>query len=263
VTLVLRLALAPAIVLLASVAQRRLGPRFGGRIVGFPLTTGPFLAVICLQYGSAAASRAAAGVISGQMVVVGFCLGYGHLAARVRPLWALTSALLLGVAAGAAVSALHPPWLATTVVVGAVMLGLWTWPTVPASSPPSSPSTEPGPEPRGAVRSVAARMAVTGGLVAGLAAAAKVVGPYLAGTLSSMPVILSVVVPATHRADGPAAAAEIVRGALISIGSAVIFITVVAYTVDGINALAAFALAAAALVVTSLLPWARLTSAAP
>jgi hypothetical protein len=88
-----------------------------------------------------------------------------------------------------------------------------------------------------------------------------VVGPYLAGTLSSMPVILSVVVPGTHRSDGPAAATQIVRGALVSIGSAVVFITVVAYTVDRMDAVPAFALAGAALFVTSLLPWARLTPA--
>jgi len=251
-TLALKLTLAPIIVLVASLAQRRLGPLLGGRIVGFPLTTGPFLAVICLQYGTVAAARAAAGVISGQMVVVGFCLGYGHLAARVRPLWALTGSLVLGALAGAAVSLVHPPWLATTVVLAAVALGLYTWPSTAASTRPARRDT---------AGAVAARMAVAGGLVAGLAAAARVVGPYLAGTLSSMPVILSVVVPATHRSDGPAAATEIVRGALVSIGSAVIFITVVAYTVDSMDAVAAFAVAGAALFVTSLLPWARLTPA--
>jgi hypothetical protein len=252
--LVLKLALAPVIVLVASLAQRRLGPRLGGRIVGFPLTTGPFLAVICLQYGTVAAARAAAGVISGQMVVVGFCLGYGHLAARVRPLWALTGALATGALAGAAVSAIHPPWLATAAVLTAVGVGLYTWPSTVASGRPARPD---GPG------AVATRMAVAGGLVAGLAAAARVVGPYLAGTLSSMPVILSVVVPATHRTDGPAAATEIVRGALVSIASAVLFITVVAYTVDAMDAFTAFALAAAALFVSSLLPWARLTPVRP
>jgi hypothetical protein len=139
--LALKLTLAPIIVLVASLAQRRLGPLLGGRIVGFPLITGPFLAVICLQYGTAAAARAAAGVISGQMVVVGFCLGYGHLAARVRPLWALTGSLVLGALAGAAVSFVHPTWLATAVVLAAVALGLYTWPSAEASTRPARRDT--------------------------------------------------------------------------------------------------------------------------
>jgi hypothetical protein len=261
-TLVLRLALAPSIVLLASLVQRRLGPRPGGRVVGFPLTTGPFLAVICLQYGTAAAARAAAGVISGQMVVVGFCLGYGHLAARVRPLWALAGALVAGALAGTALSAVHPTWLATALVITAVAVGLYTWPVPPPPASPAEPVSPAEPSGDGA-GAVAFRMAVTGGLVAGLAAAARVVGSYLAGTLSSMPVILSVVVPAAHRSHGPIAATEIVRGALVSIGSAVIFITVVAYTVESLNAVIAFALASVAVFATSLLPWYRLTPVRP
>jgi hypothetical protein len=250
-TLVLRLALAPAIVLIASLAQRRLGPRYGGRIVGFPLTTGPLLVVICLQYGPDAAARAAAGVISGLMVVVCFCLGYAYLAVRLRPLWSLAGALVAGVLTGTAMSAVRPPWLATLVVLTGVVVGLTTWPAVPG---PGSPAAG-----RDTAAAVATRMAVTGGLVAGLAAAARVVGPFLAGTLSSMPVILAVVVPATHRANGPSAATEILRGAMASIGSTVVFITVVAYAVAGTGPVAAFALACLALLATSVLPWSHLT----
>ena len=39
--LVLRLTLVPTTVLVASIVQRRLGPALGGRVVGWPLTTGP------------------------------------------------------------------------------------------------------------------------------------------------------------------------------------------------------------------------------
>ena len=252
-TLALRLVLAPVVVLVAALAQRRLGPRVGGRIVALPLTTAPFLAVVCLQYGPAASARAAAGIISGLMLVVGFCLGYAHLAAaRVRPLWALAGSLLVGSVVGAAVSAVHPPWAATLIVLVGVAAGLYTWPAVPG------PVRPPRPDGAGAI---AARVVITGTLVAGLAAATRVVGPYLAGTLSALPVILSVLAPANHRSHGPAAATELLRGALVSIASTTVFITVIAYTVDGIQAVAAFALATAALLASSLLPWTRLTPA--
>jgi hypothetical protein len=198
---------------------------------------------------------AAAGIISGLMLVAGFCLGYAHLAAvRVRPLWALAGSLALGTVLGAAVSAVRQPWLATLMVLVGVAGGLYTWPVVAGPARPVRPD---------GAGSIAARMAVTGTLVAGLSAAARVVGPYLAGTLSSMPIILCVLVPANHRAHGPAAATEMLRGALVSIGSTVVFIAVVAYAVDGTTAIAAFCLAALALVASSLLPWSRLTPARP
>jgi hypothetical protein len=103
-------------------------------------------------------------------------------------------------------------------------------------------------------------MAVVGTLVATLAGSARVLGPFLAGILSSAPVILSVVVPATHRGAGPAAAAELVRGTLAGLPGAIVFTAVVAYTVDSAGPLPAFAGGIAALLLTNLLPWRRLTT---
>jgi hypothetical protein len=122
-------------VLLASLVQRRLGPALGGRVVGLPLTTGPFLLLLCLGPGPIAAAHAADGVIAGQLSVVGFCVAYGHLAMRSRPWVALTCALAAA-AAGAGASALIPiTWLLVLVVLIAIATGLATWPAANGRPP--------------------------------------------------------------------------------------------------------------------------------
>lgn len=255
----LRLMLAPSIVLIAAIAQRRLGPLRGGQIIGLPLTTGPFLAVVGLEYGRAVAAHAAFGVIAGQAVVAGFCLGYGHLAVHVHPLWALAGALTSSAVTGSAVVAIQPGWLAAVAAWSVVVAGLLTWPVRPAAGP-SAPAAADEARPAQVVTQTVLRMAAVGVLVGTLAAAARIVGPFLAGILSAAPVILSVVVPATHRGAGPAAAADLVLGTLAGVPGAVAFTAIVAYTVDVLGAVPGFAAGIAALLLVNLLPWRRLAS---
>jgi hypothetical protein len=101
---------------------------------------------------------------------------------------------------------------------------------------------------------------VVGGLVATLAATARIVGPFAAGILAATPIILSVVVPATHRGAGPLAAADLVRGTLVGLPGAVAFTTVVAYTVDSLGALPGSVTAVAVLLLVNLLPWRRVST---
>src|SRR5690349_10114926 len=138
--LVLRLALTPSTVLLASWVQRRLGPALGGRVVGLPLTTGPFLILLILQTGTEGAAHAAAGVVAGQLGVVGFCLGYGHLAARVRPWQALTGALAASATGVAISTVVSTTWVLAASVLAIIALGLRTWPASLGTAP--KPRTE-------------------------------------------------------------------------------------------------------------------------
>ena len=144
---------------------------------------------------------------------------------------------------------------------GLIALGLLTWPAHIPAAKPSTPRPQ-GAKPAQVVAQTALRMAVAGGLVGTLATAARVVGAFLAGILSAAPVILSVVVPATHRGSGPAAAADLVRGTLAGVPGAVAFTAVVAYTVDGLGAVPGFATGIAALLLVNLLPWRRLAAPA-
>jgi hypothetical protein len=257
VVVLLRLTLTPLTVLVASLVQQRLGPTVGGRVIGLPLTTGPFLLLLCLGSGVDVAANSAAGVVAGQLAVVGFCLGYGHVALRrsggIRPSvpgragtnrWVALAAALAAAVAGTAVSALVPTTVVLVLLVLAtISIGLATWPT--AAGPPPPPRVQRSWE-------IPVRMGVSGTLVASLLGLAPVLGPHVAGVLATMPVILTVLAPATHRREGPAAAAALVRGALGSMPSSVVFVAVLGETLVPLGTAAAFAVAAVALVLTDL-----------
>jgi hypothetical protein len=238
---VLRLALTPCTVLLASLVQRRLGPTIGGRVVGWPLTTGPFILLLALQSGTAVATRGAEGTIAGQLSVVGFCLAYGHLSRVVGPAPALAGAFA-AVGVGVGVCALIANlWVVVLIVLAAIGLGLATW---PVSDTAARPARTPRPW------ETPVRMAVSGALVASLLGLARVLGPHFAGVLATMPVILTVLAPTTHHHDGAAAARDLIRGALASMLSSVVFVAVLAAALVPVGLAGAFGLAVLALLVT-------------
>ena len=80
--ILLRIGLTPIAFALVSKAQSRFGDWIGGRLIGLPLTTGPFLLTVCMTSSRITAAHAAAGVTNGQMAVVVFCSGYAWAARR-------------------------------------------------------------------------------------------------------------------------------------------------------------------------------------
>jgi len=179
--------------------------------------------------------------------VVGFCLGYGHLARQDRQhsgggRWVALTVALAAAAAGAGVSALVPmTMLLVLLVLATITIGLATWPT------PAGPS--PARRTQGRWE-LPVRMAVSGILVASLLGLAHVLGPHLAGVLATMPVILTVLAPATHGSEGANAASALVRGALASMPSSVVFVAMLSQTLVPLGLATAFGVAVAALVVT-------------
>src|SRR6478672_5281841 len=59
--LLVKLTLAPALVVGSSLAGRRWGPEASGLLVALPLVAGPILLIVDLDHGAHFASRAAAG----------------------------------------------------------------------------------------------------------------------------------------------------------------------------------------------------------
>ncbi|HTD58974.1 MAG TPA: hypothetical protein VK672_08780 [Solirubrobacteraceae bacterium] len=64
-TLVLKVALAPLLVVGVTLAARRWGPRVGGMLIALPVVAGPILLVITLEHGEVFGARAARGALSG------------------------------------------------------------------------------------------------------------------------------------------------------------------------------------------------------
>ena len=238
--LILRFTLAPITILIATLVQRRFGHRSGGRIVGLPLTTGPFLVLVAVTEGSTATSVAAHGVVAGQITVVLYCTTYAHLCRR-KSAW-LVLPISLGIAAiGVAVVRFTPNTLTALIIVMATIgVALATWPRGVGDL-----DHEPDPLPW----ELPLRMLSAGLLVGTLTAVARLVSPYVAGLLSTIPVVLSVLGPSTHIRSGVDATSELLRGTVRSMPGTLMFASVISWTVESVGSLS-FVLGLVALVAT-------------
>ena len=218
--LLFRAALAPCLVLIVSVLGRRLGPRLGGRLLGAPTTTGPFLFVLCISAGPTTAAGAAHGSAAGQLTVTCFCLAYGRFARDRRPIQTLAIALTCSILAACVAAALDDILLTAAFSMVLVTIGLLTWPSPERTQPRQAPAQH---------WELPARMAISAAMVVGSTEVALAAGPFLGGIASSLPVLLSVMGPSAHRSS-EGLADEMMHGALSSCLATISFLTVLALT---------------------------------
>jgi hypothetical protein len=235
------LALPVMTMLLATTVQRRFGHRLGGRLVGFPTTTFPFMLALLMLDGQVAAAQAARGIAAGQLLVAAFCLSYGRLGRWLRnPLVAVAVALAVAASAFSITSQIRSTWLAAALVGAVVLIGLATW-------PPEAEQTSTAPAPRW---ETPARVLATTAVVLGLTAAARLLGPHLAGLLACTPVVLSILTPTTHHRCGFPAARTLAHGTLHSMAGSLAFSVVIAYGLIPLGPVAAIGAAILSLFAT-------------
>ncbi len=199
----LKVFIAPAMVLCVSYLQSKFGDRFGGWLIGLPITTGPFILIIGIQEGVTFAGRTTHGVLLGQIALIVFCWVYA--AATLRSPWYL--AILLGtlacLATGFLVTQVKVSTLVTTpALIAGWLLAMKFWPD---SHLPEQKITPPKWE-------LPVRIMVTLTLLISLSAVAPRVGASVAGALSTYPVIASVLGTFNHKRFGPAATVSTLRG---------------------------------------------------
>ena len=221
--ILLRIGLTPIAFALVSRAQSRFGDWIGGRLIGLPLTTGPFLLTVCMTSSRATAAHAAAGVTSGQMAVVVFCSAYAWTARRLRPLPATLTSLAAALAAVVALSSFAGTWSAATAVWIVIALSLLMWPWARQEQRQAADAAQPSrPTP------MLQRAAISTFVVATMSTLVPILGARPAGVISSAPVLLSIILPGTHRQTGPAGAAAVARGTIVSMAATVAFSAVLA-----------------------------------
>ena len=247
--LLLRLLLTPSLVVLVSYIQKRWGHAIGGRFIGLPLSTAPFLILIYLMDGADQAANAAHGVVAGQIAVVSYCYVFTFVSWRKAwPVALLTGWLIAGLADLALVQ-LANTWLVGAIVVLVSASAVKFWP-----KPLTDDQVVRVPQ----WWETPMKAAVAGTLVASLTQVKDVIGVQAAGVLASMPVILSVLAPTTVRTYGPSAVSELLSGTTKSLGGSVMFSTIVAATITVLPAPIAFTLGLAGLIITDLaLTWSR------
>lgn len=217
--LLLKVALAPILILAATLVGRRWGPGIGGWLAGLPLTSGPVSLILALEHGPAFAARAALGTLLGLVSLALFALAYGVAARRTGWAVCLAAALAAFGASTAAVQGAAPaPLLAFALVclvltlVGAVMSG----------SGPLRAAPRLGPA------DLAVRMGLAALLVLTLTGSAAVLGPALAGSLSPIPVFGALLAVYAHRDQGASAAVQLLRGMVVGSFGFATFMLVVA-----------------------------------
>lgn len=233
--LLLKLALAPLLILAASLAGRRWGDSIGGWFVGLPLTSGPVCFLLALQQGTGFAAAAARGCLAGAMAEAGFCLAYGIAARHAgwRP------ALLAGTggfAAVAATSALGSPPLALLTLFVAASLGVALW-----QLPSCERADNAIPLPRW---DLPARMIIASLLVLSLTSLAPLLGARSSGILATYPVFAAVLTAFAHSGRGMAAATGVLRGLLLGLFGFTGFFALLAELLPQQGVVAGFACAA-------------------
>jgi hypothetical protein len=222
-TTLLKVLLAPVLILLATLAGRRWGPAVGGWLAGLPLTSGPVSFILALEQGPEFAARAALGTLFGLVSLATFCLAYGAAARRAG--WGGCLAGALG-AFGVSTLALRDatlPLVLTFALVCAVLAGIGA--VMAGGDPPRPPRRLlPG--------DLAIRMALAALLVLVLTSVAAALGPALAGSLSPIPVFGALLAVFAHREQGPAAAVQLLRGMVLGSFGFATFLLVVAGLLD-------------------------------
>jgi hypothetical protein len=211
--LVLKVTLAPGLVTATTLAGRRWGPRMAGWLGGLPVVVAPILLAITLEHGRRFGADAAAGALLGLLSLTGFMLTYGWCARVMR--WPPTAALGWAVFVGASLllDGVDPPnWLSLVLVCSSFAAAALLLPRAPAEPPTAAPRFD-----------LALRAGATAVLVLVLTGLAGSLGPHLSGLLASFPVLATVLAAFTHAQDGPAAAAQLLRGFAIGLVAFAVF----------------------------------------
>ena len=244
--LLLKLLLAPALVVGTSLAGRRWGPQVAAVLVTLPIVAGPILVILAVEQGAAFAGRAAGASLLGLVATGAFGLTFAAAARRLP--WPATLALswVAVLAVDLALYRVHLP------VVLALVLGIGAMQGSAAllRRRMEAPVT---PVERWPWWDLPARAAATAALVLAITGSAALLGPGLAGILTPFPIAVSVMCGFVLAEEGSAAAVVLLEGVLRGMTGFAVFCFGVAVLLTRWPPAGAFAVATAAAVAIPLL----------
>jgi len=198
----LKLLLVPSLIALVTLAGRRWGPLVAGWLSAFPIVAGPILLAIALEQGAAFAAVAAANTLMAVLAILVFSIAYARSARRGMPRAMLAALLAYGLAVVLLQAVTLPLWAGFI----AVLAGLLVAPTLFGPAPQASPATgKPAND-------LPWRMLAGAVLALSVTYAASALGPRLSGLFAMFPVMSTVLVGFSHRANGPGFAVALLRG---------------------------------------------------
>ena len=234
--LLVKLALAPLLVVGSSLAGRRWGHEVSGLLVALPLVAGPILLITELEHGAHFAARAAAASLLGLVALATFVVVFARVARHAG--WPV--AVLAGWIAFLAVALAFgqtaiPAGISFALAAGAFALA----PRLLPADPPEQDVPIAGLP----AWDLPARAIATALLVLGLTGAAAGLGPRLTGVLTPFPVSNTVLAAFVLVLEGPVQADTFLRGFLRGAFGFAAFCFAVAVLVVPLDAAGAFTLA--------------------
>lgn len=232
----LRLALVPAAVWLASVAARRWGHAISGYLGGLPMIGGPITLFLALDLGPAFAARSALFTLAAIAAQGAHLLAFGHMSRRGSWALALGSGWFAFAAVSVALSMLPlGPGVALALAVGG-LLAAWRWlPRERGDAPaPRVPPVE-----------LRLRLVAAFALAALIVWSAPVFGPVVSGIFLSVPVTGSIIPAFTLALYGPEAVARLLRGFVVGLSGFTAFFATLAFALPAWGITASFAAAVA------------------
>jgi hypothetical protein len=227
--LLLKLFLAPLLVVASTLAGRKWGPGIAGILVGQPVVAGPILFITYLQHGRGFASAAATSSLLGVASLAVFALVFSRAARRFGWLATLATGWAAVLAVDAALSVVHvtalPAFVFTLAAIAVAMIVMPRANTERRGAQAlSAPSWDlPG------------RAVATGLLVLTVTTASSALGPHWTGLLAPFPIAISVVAAFVHAQHGHLETARTLMGALLGLVSLAAFCLSVAVLVRPIG----------------------------
>jgi len=245
--LALRMAVAAAFVVTASIIAERSGPVIGALIATLPVSAGPSYVFLALDHDATFIAESALASFPINAVTMFFCLTYVVLAQRQSAVVSVGGAIAVWIALG--VLARLVTWsLATGLIANAVAFAI----CIPAFKPFQHVKM---PLITRRWFDIPLRAAMVATLVAIVVSLSRWVGPFVSGTIALFPVALTSMTLILHpRIGGPATAAVIANGGwgMMGFGVAIAVLHVAALP---LGSAAALSLALATCVVWNLGLW--------
>jgi hypothetical protein len=218
--MLLKLALVPASILLASLAARRFGHAVSGVLAGFPIIAGPIVVALMIDLQPDQVADIGSATLAACPAAIAHIVAFARLSRRL-PWWAcLVGAALAFFAVGSLTTASWMPW---SVSVALAIAGPW----IALVAMPRPPAVS------GAVHvphgEIAMRMAAAFALAAVILASAERVPASISGLLLAWPISGSILPSFTLPVWGHAATVTLLRGFAIGlIGFVSFFVALVA-----------------------------------
>lgn len=241
--MLLKLLLVAASVLLASLAARRFGHAVGGTAAGLPMIAGPIMGFLLLQAPAADVRAIAIATLVCLPATVAHQLTFAWMATRVRWPLALLAANLVFFGTGALLlQGRLPVALVCAAALGVLLLGAFAFPRL-ALAPGSVaiPRIE-----------LACRVAAAMGLAWVIVRSAGAVPAAVSGLLLAVPITGNVLPCFTLPRHGAAATVALLRGFVRGLTGFGVFFVVLQAGLAALSPAAAYALAWAAALATSL-----------